>query len=84
MWMLGTAALVVPSAGRISMDRARDVSRASAEASLDWAVQRLNDPAQRAEIDGKLRLRLTATSMTRTLTPVNLPQTFPMATAGAQ
>jgi Tfp pilus assembly protein PilX len=61
MWMLGTAALVVPSAGRITMDRARDVSRASAEAALDWAVQRLNDPQQRSSIDGKVNIAVPPT-----------------------
>jgi hypothetical protein len=52
-WMLGTAALVVPSMGRISAERARDVARSSAEAALDWGIQQLNDPTARSHVDKK-------------------------------
>jgi hypothetical protein len=52
-WMLGMAAMVVPSMGRVTTDRARDVARSSAEAALDWGIQNLNDPVNRTNVDGK-------------------------------
>lgn len=42
IWMLGTAALVIPSVGRITAERAKDVSRSTAEAALDWQVSQMN------------------------------------------
>ena len=53
LWMLATAALVVPSMGRIASEHARDVARSSAEASLDWGIQQLNNPASRITLDGQ-------------------------------
>lgn len=52
-WMLGVAAMVVPSMGRITVDRARDVARSSAEATLDWGIQQLNNPLTRSNVDNQ-------------------------------
>lgn len=52
MWMLGTAALVIPAVSRVTKERVHDLARSSAEAGLDWVITQLNDPAKRTAVDG--------------------------------
>jgi hypothetical protein len=50
MWMLGTASLVVPAANKITTERLMDVARCSAEAGLDYALQKINDTTSRSSM----------------------------------
>lgn len=63
LWMLGVTAMVVPSMGRVTVDRARDVARSSAEATLDWGIQQLNNPATRSNVDSQANVSVPAEVM---------------------
>lgn len=51
LWMIGTAAVLLPTFQRITANRTNDVMRDGAELALDWALAQVNSPSTRAALD---------------------------------